>query len=64
MALQAAEIDLLKDNENRMKKELQLQAKKTESYELQIAQLETRLMGSVKMDKVIVDSIAQLSANL
>jgi hypothetical protein len=37
MALQAAEIDLLKDNENRMKKELQLQAKKTESYELQIA---------------------------
>ena len=47
-----------------MIKELQLQVKKSESYEIQISHLEAKLVGSVKMDKVIVDSIAQLSANL
>ena len=64
VALQAAEIELLKDGEAKMKKEQHLQGKKSESLELQIAQLETRLVGSVKMEKAIVESIAQLSVNL
>jgi len=47
-----------------MRKDLQLNAKKSESYELQISQLETRLLGYVKMDKAIVEGITQLSNNL